>query len=262
MFEIVILALLQSITEFLPVSSSGHLSVVRQFFGWNGQGLGLLSDLGLHIGTLGAVCLYFTKDLLFVLKGFYKKGTPRHQLICLFLGTLPIVIIGILFGEKIEFNLRSVPVVAVMLIVFGIVLYLADKIGSRQKVISEMTYRDALIIGSAQCLALIPGVSRSGITMSASRFLGFSRSESARFSMILSVPAILGATGYYFLRLLFRDNLSGLPNSFYWGVLLSFFGGLFAISFLMSWVKKHSFYPFMVYRIILGSILLVFFYFA
>ena len=94
MFEIVVLALLQSITEFLPVSSSGHLAVVRQFFGWNAQGLGLLSDLGLHIGTLGAVCVYFMKDLLLAFKGFYTKGTPRNLLICLFFGTLPIVISG------------------------------------------------------------------------------------------------------------------------------------------------------------------------
>ncbi|MBQ4084591.1 MAG: undecaprenyl-diphosphate phosphatase [Alphaproteobacteria bacterium] len=262
MFEIVVLALLQSITEFLPVSSSGHLVVVREFFGWNAQGLGLLSDLGLHIGTLGAVCVYFMKDLIVVLKGLYTKGTPRNLLTCLFLGTLPIVVVGILFGEKIEFALRSVPVVAIMLIVFGVVLYQTDKLGSRRKVMSEMTYRDALIIGSAQCIALIPGVSRSGITMSFSRLLGYGRSDSARFSMLLSIPAILGATGYYFLRLFFRDNLSGLPNSFYWGVLLSFFGGLFAVSFLMSWVKKHSFYPFMIYRVVLGGFLLFLFYFS
>lgn len=262
MVEIVVLALLQSVTEFLPISSSGHLFVVREFFGWNAQGLGLLSDLGLHIGTLGAVCAYFIKDLISLFKGVYIKGAPRHLLSCIFLGTLPIVVVGVLFGEKIENSLRIIPVVAIMLIGFGVVLYLADKIGGCQKVITQMSYRDALLVGTAQCVALVPGVSRSGITMSMARFLGYGRSEAARFSMLLSVPAILGATGYYFLRLLFRNNLSELPNSFYWGVLLSFFGGLFAVSFLMNWVKKHSFYPFMIYRIILGGILLLFFCFS
>jgi len=133
--------------------------------------------------------------------------------------------------------------------------------GAKNKTLNTMTYSDAFIVGCAQCLSLVPGVSRSGITMTAARLRGIVRTEAASFSMVLSVPAILGASCYYFLKSILNDDFSYVPSGFYWGILFSFFGGLLAIAFLMNWVKNRSFFPFMIYRIALGVVLLVFYVF-
>ena len=261
MLEIIFLSLIQSITEFLPISSSGHLIVVRELFGWQKSALGLLTDLGLHLGTLGAVCVYFMRELWFVFKGVYKKGAPRYQMLCVIIATLPICVIGLLFGEKIEMSFRTISVISVMLIVFGVLLYIGDKKGAQTKTLNTMSFSDALIIGCAQCLSLIPGVSRSGITITAARLRGIVRTDAASFSMILSVPAILGASCYYFLKSILNGDFSYIPIGFYWGVIFSFFGGLLAIAFLMNWVKNRSFFPFMIYRVILGILLVIFYVF-
>ena len=261
MLEIIFLSLVQSITEFLPVSSSGHLVIVRELFGWREGGLGLLTDLGLHVGTLGAVCVYFMRELWFVFKGLYKKGAPRYQLTCLVIASIPICVLGLLLGEKTETFLRHIPVISVMLIVFGILLYVGDKWGKRTKTMNTMSYSDAFLIGCAQCLSLIPGVSRSGITITAARLRGIERTSATHFSMILSVPSILGASGYYFLKSILNNDFSYIPTQFYWGIIFSFFGGLLAIAFLMNWVKNRSFFPFAIYRVVLGFLLILFYVF-
>lgn len=261
MFHTTVLALVQSIAEFLPISSSAHLILVPRFLGWPDQGL--LMDIALHVGTLFSVMLYFRKDVAAMILGgidiLKRKFSGQNARLALNLtvAVIPALAIGFFFHDYIEENFRSPHLIAATSIIFGALLYFGDKIGKTETNIETMTVKDALIIGLAQMFALIPGVSRSGITMTASRFLGVNREEAARFSMLLAVPTIGAAGSAGFLKFFTEASVgNGDPNSYLLiGMLISFVGGVAAISFLMKWLKHSSFAIFAVYRILLGIIL-------
>lgn len=253
-FETLLLSFMQSATEFLPVSSSGHL-VLMEKFGVSNQTL--LMDISLHVGTLFAVLAFFHKDIFELLKRFYIKGTPENKLtLQLILATIPACIVGFFLADIIETVLRSPIVIAYTSIFYGVLLYVADKFSPAKKEIKDMSYKDAFVIGCAQALALVPGTSRSGITMTTARFLGIGRVQSAKFSMLMSIPVIaLGA-----IYMIFKSFSEGVvtPNMMQeigFGVVSSAVFGLLAVWFLMRWLKTASFAVFAIYRVILGIIL-------
>jgi undecaprenyl-diphosphatase len=260
--QIIVLAIVQGVTEFLPISSSGHLILVPQLMNWKDQGL--VVDVMTHIGTLFAILIYFWRDVWRLVAGtlelFKGKLTDEGKLaIYIVLATIPAIAFGI-FLTKFGFGdlERNVAVVAWNTIFYGVLMLIADMVGPQDRTIKNMTLVSALIIGVAQALALIPGTSRSGVTMTAGRFLGFTRPDAARFSFLLGIPAIAGAG-----VLTVGDALArGEPvtmDAVYCAV-LTFFAGLAAIAFLMALVKRVSFLPFVLYRMVLGGFLLVMLY--
>ena len=195
--QIIVLAVVQGITEFLPVSSSGHLILIPAFTGWQDQGV--LTDVMVHVGSLFAVIAYFWRDVLRLIGGGFdllrlRMNDNSRMVLYIVLATIPAVIFGIFLKKSgLGQDLRSAEVVAWNAVIFGILLYVADLVGPRLKRMEDMKLSPALIIGLAQAAALIPGTSRSGITMTAARFMGFDRPEAARFSFLLGIPAIAGA---------------------------------------------------------------------
>ena len=254
MLQTFVLALVQSIAEFLPISSSAHLILVPRLLHWPDQGIAM--DIGLHVGTLAAVLVYFGRDFWHILWGVYKKGPAQNLFIHLCIATVPALIVGFFLEHIVETVFRSPILIAGTLMVFGVILYAADRNSASQKEIQTMTKKDALFIGIAQCLALVPGVSRSGITMTAGRLCRMKRTAATQFSMMLSVPVIAAAAIWHVGKLFFENKLDVLNPTFGWGILFSFIGGLMAVSFLMRWVKTESFFVFMVYRLALGLYLL------
>lgn len=262
LLHIIILALVQGITEFLPISSSGHLILVPIVTGWPDQGV--LIDVAAHVGTLTAVMIYFwqdTRGLFMALLGSLGvkpakrkiEGTVYHKLFwALVIATLPIIISGIIFKSAGWLNLmRTAEVIGWTSIIFGLLLYWADKVSAVSKTLDKMAIKPALIIGLSQVLALIPGTSRAGITMTAGRWLGFSRTEAARFSMLLSIPTILGAGIFGALDLLENGSDAAIMD----GLLVAAFSGFvafFAIHFFMRWLTHASMTIFVVYRVLLG----------
>lgn len=257
MIDILFLAFIQSVTEFLPVSSSGHL-ILADSFGATNQTLA--TDVALHAGTLIAVIAYFHKDIRALLTGIWKKGPARTLFIHLCIATIPVAVVGFFAKSIIETTLRTPFVVAFTAIFFGILLWIADKYAPKQKNISDLTTTGALTIGLAQALALIPGTSRSGITITCARLLGITRTESARFSMLLSIPTIGLGTLYILGQSIFNHTTDHLFTiDLLLGVILSALFGLFAVWFLMKWVKTTSFAIFAVYRVALGLFLIYYF---
>ena len=257
-FEIILLlAFVQSATEFLPVSSSGHLALMDTL-GISNQNL--LMDIALHVGTLIAVCAFFSKDIITLLTGFWRKGFEQKLGISLIIATLPALIVGFVFENIIETVFRSPVIIAYTSIFYGLLLWITDKFSPKSKKLVQITYLHAFYIGLAQALALIPGTSRSGITMTCARFLGYQRTDSAKFSMLLSIPVIGLGAGYMFIKAFLENELStdiGLQIGI--GVISAAIFGLFAVWFLMRWLKTASFAVFAGYRIILGIILLFLF---
>jgi len=257
--QIVVLALIQGITEFLPISSSGHLILVPLITGWPDQGL--MTDVMVHMGSFVAVLVYFWRDVLRLITGFLGL-LVRHQnpwgrlALYIIIGTVPAVVMGEIL-DKIGFMnaVRSMPqIVAWNAIVFGLLLYLCDRFGLWVKTIEDMTLSQALIIGVAQALAIIPGTSRSGITMTAGRALGFERPEAARFSFLLGLPAIAGAGALKLGEAAQQgERISG---SQVLTAALTFLVALATIAVLMRIVKYTSFLPFAIYRVLLGIALL------
>ncbi len=262
LLHIIILAIIQGITEFLPISSSGHLILVPALTDWPDQGI--LMDVGVHVGTLMAVIIYFRTDIMRMLCAFWQMVTlkkdinqqDKRLIIAIILSTIPVVIIGGLIS-KLGWNgaWRTLEIIGWTSIIFGMLLYFFDEKSAVTKTISELRYGHALIIGFAQVLAIIPGVSRSGITMTAARGLGFSRTEAARFSMLMSIPTILAAGTLKGLELAQSGDFA-LGADIIFGVVLSFITALIAIAALMKWLEKSSMLPFVIYRIILGVALL------
>jgi undecaprenyl-diphosphatase len=270
-----ILALIQGITEFLPISSSGHLIGARAILdqtemmdGHLSLGQELAFDVAVHLGTLVAVLIYFRRDIAMVCLGLIDlpagRKTERGGLaLNLIVASLPIILAGYLGKNLIETMLRdhdiAIIVVAVATGFFGIVLYLADRIGSRLRTSGRgrenISVGAALFIGLAQSLALVPGTSRSGITITAARLLGLDRTLATRFSMLLSVPAILGA-GVLLGRDVVRAGDFAFGADALWAMALAFAAALIAIRFLMLWVARASFTPFVLYRIVLAGVLL------
>lgn len=258
LLHIVVLALVQGITEFLPISSSAHLILVPRFTDWPDQGLAM--DVAVHVGTLLAVMLYFWRDLVFMVSGLWRltkgKRDPGAKLsFQIVVATIPVVIAGLLFSKFVPDGLRSIEVIAWATLGFGVLLFVTDKIGMTIRRIEHLTYMDAIIIGLAQVLALIPGTSRSGITMTAARLLGFERAESARFSMLMSIPTIMAA-GILIGKKIYESGDTQLTSDAIMAGGLAFSSALLIIFFMMAWLKRASFTPFVIYRLLLGGALL------
>ena len=198
--QLVTLAFVQGVTEFLPVSSSAHLILVAKFTIWTDQGLSF--DIAAHLGSLIAVCVYFRKDINTLCYSWFPnkrkdiRYSDKRLSICLMVATLPIVLFGLVFHDFIAAELRSVYLIGIMTIVFGVVLWTSDTISSKSRLLDNMNSRDAIFIGVIQALALIPGTSRSGVTISAALLLGFSRESAVRFSFLLGIPTISAAVVY------------------------------------------------------------------
>lgn len=260
-----ILALVQGISEFLPVSSSGHLILVHHLLGEGGNmwGEALTMDIAVHIGTLFAIVIYCWKDLMAMLKSLLRVASGKAQdkneirlIWFLLVASVPVLALGLAFHILEPAWARALPVAAWSLIIFGILLGLADRYMPMIRTVEQMTWKDALIVGFAQMLALIPGTSRSGITMTAARGLGFSRVEAARFSFLLAVISVSGAGAVGVLE--FLDNPStALLTEMAIGAFISCLAALAAMHILMKWLVSHSFMPFVIYRVLLGVLLLV-----
>ena len=257
--QIIILAIVQGLTEFLPISSSGHLVLVPYLFQWTDQGLAF--DVAVHVGSLAAVCIFFRKDIASLLSGGVQvlggnvKTAESRMALAIALGTIPAALAGLLFASWIEQNLRDPAVIVYTLAGYGILMALADRYGRRERNISGVGFKDAFIIGCAQALALVPGTSRSGVTITAARILGFERQDAARFSFLLSAPVILLAAGYKFVEMVASDVIVewgqlGL------GVLVSCVVAYISIEFFMRVVTRIGLAPFAIYRLILAAVIL------
>ncbi len=256
--QVVVLAVVQGLTEFLPVSSSGHLVLVPNVAGWADQGL--VFDVAVHFGSLLAVALYFREDLLGLVRGGFELITPgpRSPRATLALGvglaTIPAAAAGLLFVDLIEEHLRSPLVVVATLSFWGVAMALADLFCPRERTIADITVKTAFLIGCAQALALVPGTSRSGITITAGRALGLQRQDAARFSFLLSAPIILMATAYETLKLLLADA------DINWGQLglgigVSALVAYVCIDLMMRFVGRIGLVPFAVYRLVLAAVI-------
>lgn len=259
MLSLIIASLVQSITEFLPISSSGHLLLLSNF-GVSKPSLAM--DIMLHLGTLIAVLIYFREDVKEVLKGFLPKAKTRQLLMQLIVATLPIVIVGFFFAEWIEHVFRAPIVVAYTAIIFGILLWIADNYFPAHQRLNHMNLKHAFLIGCAQVFSLIPGSSRSGTTMTCARMLGLSRTDSARFSMLLSIPAICLAVLYALWQGINGELILPTLGESVGAIGMTAVFGFFVINFLMVWVQKASYTIFAVYRILLGIGLLIYLSFA
>lgn len=259
LYQIVILAIIQGATEFLPISSTGHLILVPHIFHWFPQGLEL--DVAMHVGTLLAVVLYFWRDILGLLHGFFlilrgKRTLEGKLALYILVATVPAILAGLILSSIGMDILRTVTVVGWMSIAYGILLFVIDRKVSPTQTLQSMSWKNALFIGCAQALALIPGTSRSGACMTMARLLGFSRIDSAKFAFLLSVPAILGAATLTSYKMQ-KAGQSLFTQEILWGAIIAAISGLIAIRFMMVWLQKASFTPFVIYRIILGIFLLL-----
>ena len=257
--QLVVLALVQGITEFLPVSSSAHLILVPIFADWPDQGP--MIDVAMHVGTLGAAMVYFRRDLWLMTGGLGRRaGSQRDPgarlLLHVVVAAIPVVIAGAVLEASIGLeSLRSPALIGWTMLGFGVLLYVADRLNMTIRRIEHMTLAHALFIGVAQALALIPGTSRAGITMTAARALGYERGESARFSMLLAMPTIVAAGSYKGYELYRLGDLA-LSADAAIAALLAFVTALCAIGLMMAWLRRSSFTPFVLYRIALGGFLL------
>ncbi|XGA80056.1 undecaprenyl-diphosphate phosphatase [Halomonas sp. CH40] len=262
--QITVLAIVQGFTEFLPISSSAHLILVPVLTSWQDQGLAF--DVALHLGSLSAVMIYFRHEIFSMinssLNALSGKGVDRDAWLALWvtLATLPVCAIGFVLHDVIEGYMRSTLIISLSLIVFGLLLGYADwkQRGSRSEY--QLGLKDAIIIGLAQALALIPGTSRSGITITAALMVGMNREAAARFSFLLSIPVIVLAGGLETIK------LAGQPDAMDWnamimGTLLSGISAYLCIHFFLAFIRKIGMQPFVIYRVLLGAWLLWIFYF-
>jgi len=264
LFYVAILAVIQGITEFLPISSHGHLILAREAFSIETPEQGLLTDIAVHVGTLAAVVLYFRGDVWRILVGLGRlmtgRGGAQARLVLLILvATPPVLGAGYALTLISAQGLATIPVIGWATLGFAILLYAADRWGMTLRRIEHMKYGNAAIIGLFQVLALIPGTSRSGITMTAARLLGFERVDAARFSLLLSIPAILAAGMWLGFEVHGRGDLT-LQADLVLAAGLAFVAALISISVMMRWLARASFTPFVVYRIVLGAVLLAWSY--
>lgn len=257
--QVVVLAIVQGLTEFLPISSSGHLVLVPAFFGWTDQGLAF--DVAVHFGSLIAVLLFFRKDILALLRGGFEvlglnvKTIESRMALGIGLGTIPAAIAGLMFADWIASNLRSPMVVVYTLAGYAILMLLADRYGRKSREIASVQIKDAVLIGLAQALALIPGTSRSGVTISAAMALGFERQDAARFSFLLAVPVILLATLYSLYGLL-NAEIDVAWGQIAVGVTVSAVVAYLSIEFFMRFVSRIGLLPFAIYRLVLAGVIL------
>lgn len=258
-FQIIVLAIVQGVTEFLPISSSAHLILIPKLTTWQDQGLAF--DVAVHVGSLTAVLWYFRNDLkpltLAWLKSIQtRQQTPESRLVwAVGFGTIPVAVAGLLMAKMVETDLRSITVIAIATIVFGLLLGYADVYGKRTRNEYSLTWRDVVFIGLAQALALIPGTSRSGITMTAALLLNLERKAAARFSFLLAIPVILLAGGHDVVKLL-KQSASVDWFSLGLGVVLSAVSAYFCIKIFIGLLDRIGMLPFVIYRLLLGMILL------
>ena len=249
--EILILSIIQGVTEFLPVSSAAHLILVTEYYSFNNQNL--LIDICLHLGSLIAIIIYFRKDLFSFIKN-------KNFLIKILIGTIPIIPVGyILFQTGLIDNLRNLKVIAWSSLIFGILLYFADKNKVTKNIETEFSYKSAIIFGLFQVLSLIPGVSRSGITITSGRMLGFDRFDSAKISFFLSIPTLTAASiiGIYNI---YKEESAELNFLAIIAVIFSFIFSYFTIAFFLNFIKKFSLNIFIIYRLALSLFLLAIVY--
>lgn len=260
--QLLLIAVVQGITEFLPISSSGHLILIPYLTNFPDQGP--LIDVAVHVGSLLAIMIYFWRDVLGLAKGGFatlgigKEPEQKRLFWWILIGTIPAVALGLFLklGGYME-GFRITDLVAVNLIVYGLLLGAADRWGRQEKSYEDLTLRDAFLVGLAQALALIPGTSRSGVTMTAARFLGYKRVEAARFSFLLAIPAVAGA-GLLAMLDLAEATAEMQLDALVAGV-LTFIAAFLTMAFLMNFLKKASMLVFVIYRVAMGVALLVFF---
>jgi undecaprenyl-diphosphatase len=260
--QAIALGIIQGLSEFLPVSSSAHLTLAPWLFGWEDPGLAF--DVALHFGTLLAVLWYFRMEWLALIKaafGILRTGrveTPeKRRVVYLIIATIPGAIGGFMLQSRAESAFRSPQLIAVTLIVMGLILWLVDKLVDQRRILGEMRWVDALLIGLSQVLALIPGVSRSGSTITTARGLRFDRESAAEFSFLMSMPIIAAAVVFEGPKAL---QTNGLTNELMSGVVASAVSGWLAISILMRYVSRHSYGIFAFYRVALGIAVLAVIY--
>lgn len=250
LIEILILALIQGVSEFLPISSSAHLIIISSLYEFKSNSL--LIDVSLHLGSLFAIIFYFKKDLL-------NLQNNKKLLMLIIIGSLPIIIVGyFLYNSGLIYILRDIKIIAWTTIIFGIFLYIADKNDLSKNIKSNLNLKTILYIGFFQILALIPGVSRAGITITAGRFLKFNRYDSSKISFLLSIPALTGAS-FLNLKNVFEKNLE-LNYLVLISISLSFLFSYFTIKFFLDYINKFSLNVFVLYRILVGIILLIIIY--
>jgi undecaprenyl-diphosphatase len=264
LFEAVVLGVVQGLTEFLPISSSAHLRIVGAAFGWPDPGAAYTAII--QIGTECAVLVYFARDIARIVWAWLaslvgrRKGDPNARMgWMIIVGTIPIVVLGLIFQNRIETTFRDLRIEAIALVAFSLVLYWADRVGVKKGQLSDLTVGDGILFGLAQSLALIPGVSRSGGTITAGLFIGYTREAAARYSFLLAIPAVLGSGLYEAHSALKKGGLRGSGvdwNATIISTGIAFVVGLSVIAWLLRYLTRGSFTPFVVYRILVGLLVL------
>ena len=267
-FESIILGIIQGLTEFLPISSTAHLVIIPELFHWDSPLLNSLTfDVALHTGTLLAVIAYFFRDTLDLISGFFSGlfklnfnlDRKTRLAILVFLGTIPAGVLGVLLDNWVETKFRTPAVLATSMVAIGILMWYSEKVAAKSKKTDRLTIRDALIVGLSQAVALVPGTSRSGITISSGLLLGYEREDAARFSFLLSIPVIAGAA---FVKL--KTFVHGVPSQdispLLLGTLFSAVFGFLSIKYFMKYLQRHSLNAFVVYRFIFAAIIIIFIY--
>lgn len=264
LFQLILVALIQGLTEFLPVSSSGHLILLPSLTGMQDQGQ--LIDVAVHVGTLGAVILYFRRDVVLALSGLGRlmRGTVDTQgaflALCLIIATVPVIICGaVLHLTGLDAMMRSVTVIGWTMLIFGVVLYWADQTGTSEKSAPDWSLKDAFSMGIWQALSLVPGTSRSGITISAGRKLGYARPDAARLAMLMSIPTILASGILLGADVVMQADYAAARDAAL-AALLAFLSALLALAIMMRLTRSISFTPYVIYRIALGIVLLIYAY--
>lgn len=258
----VILGIVQGLTEFLPISSSAHLAIVPQLLGWEDPGAAYTAVV--QIGTELAVVLYFWRDIWTIGSGWVKglfsaearEASEWRMGWFIIIGSTPIVILGLLLEDLIDSEFRNLWFIGAMLIGMGLVLGLAERLGRKTKPIADLSTRDAILLGFAQSCALVPGVSRSGATISMGLFLGYERQAATRYAFLLAIPAVVGAGVYKLKDIPGGENAYGTVPTLV-GTAVSFVVGLAVIHWLLKYVSNHSYKPFVIYRVALGSLVLI-----
>ncbi len=259
--EIIVLAIIQGLTEFLPISSSAHLLLPSQVLGWQDQGLAF--DVAVHVGTLGAVVIYFRKEVVDILSAWFRSFGSQGQTEdsrlgwWIILATIPTAVIGLLAKDLVETYLRSAWVIASTTVLFGLLLWYADAKAKELKSIYHLNWKSALLIGCSQVLALIPGTSRSGITITAGLLLGMNKESAARFSFLMAIPVISMMGLYYGIELAAGDEHVDW-QTLSLGVLLSFLSAYACIFLFLRIIERMGMMPFVIYRLILGVALFAF----
>jgi undecaprenyl-diphosphatase len=261
--QVVVLSVVQGLTEFLPVSSSGHLAIVSRLFFADDAGASFTAVT--QLGTEVAVLLYFARDIARIVKawfaGLFNAGARNADYRLgwyVIIGTIPIGVLGLLFKDEIRTGARNLWVIAIALVVFSAVIAAAEYFGRQTRHVEQLTWRDSVIVGLAQCLALVPGVSRSGATISAGLFLGQDRELAARFGFLLAIPAVF-ASGLFSLPDAFHpvgEGMSASGPQLLVATLIAFVVGFAAVAWFLQFLVRHSMYWFVAYRVVVGSVVL------